>query len=405
MRPRSLDEVVGQDEVLGPGRPLRLAIEQDTLTSVILWGPPGSGKTSLARLIAAHTKAHFEPFSAVTSGLPELRRVIKLAEQRRVVKHQRTILFVDEIHRFNKAQQDAFLPHVESGTVTLVGATTENPSFEVISPLLSRSLVVVLRPLSEEALVKILERALRDTEHGLGRYHVEMDVDAMQSLVAFANGDARVALNALEFAVLHTPPDPNRSVRLDKHALAAALQKKSLRYDKGGEEHYNIISAFIKSLRDSDPDGALYWLARMLEGGESPRFIARRMVILASEDVGNADPMALVVATSVAQAVELIGLPECRLNLAQGVTYLATCPKDNASYAGLLEAERDAQEHGNLPVPLHLRNAPTNLMRDLGYGKDYRYVHDDPAAKTEQTHLPEKLGKKKYYRPKKSKGD
>jgi len=405
MRPRSLDEVVGQDEVVGPGRPLRLAIEQDTLTSVILWGPPGSGKTSLARLIAAHTKAHFEPFSAVTSGLPELRRVIKLAEQRRVVKGQGTILFVDEIHRFNKAQQDAFLPHVESGTVTLIGATTENPSFEVVSPLLSRSLVVVLRPLSEEALVKILERALRDTEHGLERYHVEMDLDATLSLVAFANGDARVALNALEFAVLHTPPGPNRAVRLDKQALAAALQKKSLRYDKGGEEHYNLISAFIKSLRDSDPDGALYWLARMLEGGESPRFIARRMVILASEDVGNADPMALVVATSVAQAVEFIGLPECKLNLAQGVTYLATCPKDNASYAGLLEAERDAQEHGNLPVPLHLRNAPTNLMRDLGYGKDYRYVHDDPAAKTEQTHLPEKLGKKKYYRPKNPKKD
>jgi len=405
MRPRALDELVGQDEVLGPGRPLRLAIEQDTLTSVILWGPPGSGKTSLARLIAAHTKAQFEPFSAVTSGLPELRRVIKLAEQRRVVKGQRTILFVDEIHRFNKAQQDAFLPHVESGTVTLIGATTENPSFEVISPLLSRSLVVVLRSLSEEALVKILERALRDPDRGMGRYHAEIDVDAMLSLVAFANGDARVALNALEFAVLHTPPGPNRSVRLDQPALAAALQKKSLRYDKGGEEHYNLISAFIKSLRDSDPDGALYWLARMLEGGESPRFIARRMVILASEDVGNADPMALVVATSVAQAVELIGLPECKLNLAQGATYLATCPKDNASYAGLLDAERDAQEQGNLPVPLHLRNAPTNLMQDLGYGKDYRYVHDDPAAKTEQTHLPEKLGKKKYYKPKKSKGD
>ena len=401
MRPRSLDELVGQDEVLGPGRPLRLAIEQDTLTSVILWGPPGSGKTSLARLIAAHTKAQFEPFSAVTSGLPELRRVIKLAEQRRVVKGQRTILFVDEIHRFNKAQQDAFLPHVESGTVTLIGATTENPSFEVISPLLSRSLVVVLQPLSQDALVKILERALRDSDRGMGRYHAEIDVDAMLSLVAFANGDARVALNALEFAVLHTPPGPNRSVRLDQPALVAALQKKSLRYDKGGEEHYNLISAFIKSLRDSDPDGALYWLARMLEGGESPRFIARRMVILASEDVGNADPMALVVATSVAQAVELIGLPECKLNLAQGVTYLATCAKDNASYAGLLEAEADAKEHGNLPVPLHLRNAPTNLMRDLGYGKDYRYVHEDPAAKTEQTHLPEKLGKKKYYRPKK----
>lgn len=401
MRPRSLDELIGQDDVVGPGRPLRLAIEQDTLTSVILWGPPGSGKTSLARLIAAHTKAHFEPFSAVTSGLPELRRVIKAAEQRRAFSGQRTILFVDEIHRFNKAQQDAFLPHVESGAVTLIGATTENPSFEVVAPLLSRSLVVVLQPLSEDALRRIIERALSDPVRGLERYRVDLEVEAMGRLVAFANGDARVALNALEFAVLHTPPSPEGGIHLDGPALAAALQKKSLRYDKGGEEHYNLISAFIKSLRDSDPDGALYWLARMLEGGESPRFIARRMVILASEDVGNADPMAVVVATAVAQAVELIGLPECRLNLAQGAAYLATCPKDNASYAGLMEAEKDAQEHGNLPVPLHLRNAPTELMRDLGYGKDYRYVHDDPAAKTEQTHLPEKLSKKKYYRPKK----
>jgi putative ATPase len=403
MRPRTLDELVGQEEVLAPGRPLRVAIEQDTLTSLILWGPPGSGKTSLARLIAAHTKAQFEPFSAVTSGLPELRRVVKLAEQRRAVKGQRTILFVDEIHRFNKAQQDAFLPHVESGTVTLIGATTENPSFEVVSPLLSRSLVVVLQPLSEQTLAKIVERALRDPDRGLGKYRVELEPDAMLNLVAFANGDARVALNALEFAVLHQAPGRDGIVRLDAPALAEALQRKSLRYDKGGEEHYNLISAFIKSLRDSDPDGALYWMARMLEGGEEPRFIARRMVILASEDVGNADPMALVVATAVAQAVEFIGLPECKLNLAQGATYLATCPKDNASYRGLLEAEKDAKEHGNLPVPLHLRNAPTGLMRELGYGKDYRYVHDDPAARTEQTHLPDKLGKKKYYRPKKPK--
>ena len=405
MRPQTLDDVAGQDEILAPGRPLRVAIEQDTLTSLILWGPPGSGKTSLARLIASHTKAQFEPFSAATSGLPELRRIIKLAEERRAVQGRRTILFVDEIHRFNKAQQDAFLPHVESGTVTLVGATTENPSFEVVSPLLSRSLVVVLQPLSEQALAKIVERALKDADRGLGKYRVALEADALLNLVAFANGDARVALNALEFAVLHQAPGRDGVVHLDAPALAEALQKKSLRYDKGGEEHYNLISAFIKSLRDSDPDGALYWLARMLEGGEEPRFIARRMVILASEDVGNADPMALVVATAVAQAVELIGLPECKLNLAQGVTYLATCPKDNASYKGLLEAEKDAKEHGNLPVPLHLRNAPTDLMRDLGYGKDYRYVHDDPAAKTEQTHLPEKLGKKKYYKPKKSKED
>lgn len=401
MRPRTLDDVVGQDELVAPGRPLRTAIEQDTLTSLILWGPPGSGKTSLARLIASHTKAHFEPFSAVTSGVSELRRIITLAEQRRVVTGRRTILFVDEIHRFNKAQQDAFLPHVESGTVTLIGATTENPSFEVVSPLLSRSLVVVLHPLSEQALARIIERAVNDSDRGLGTYQVELEVGAMRHLVAFANGDARVALNALEFAVLHTAPGPDGLVHVNSSALADALQKKSLRYDKGGEEHYNLTSAFIKSLRDSDPDGALYWMARMLEGGEAPRFLARRMVILASEDIGNADPMALVVATAVAQAVELIGLPECALNLAQGATYLATCPKDNASYKGLREAEQDAKEQGNLPVPLHLRNAPSDLMRDLGYGKGYRYAHDDPTAQTEQTHLPEKLGKKQYYRPKK----
>jgi putative ATPase len=401
MRPRSLDELLGQDEVLASGCPLRTAIEQDTLTSLILWGPPGSGKTSLAHLIAGPTKAHFEPFSAVTSGIPELRRVLQAAAQRRRVNGRATILFVDEIHRFNKAQQDAFLPHVESGAVTLIGATTENPSFEVISPLLSRSLVVLLQPLSEPALIKILRGALDDRERGLGQYKVDLDEEALRKLVAFANGDARVALNALEFAVLHTPPSNSGRVRLDGPALAAALQKKSLRYDKGGEEHHNLISAFIKSLRDSDPDGALYWLARMLEGGESPRFIARRMVILASEDVGNADPMALVVANAVAHAVEFVGLPECQLNLAQGVTYLATCPKDNASYQGLMEASHDAEEHGNLPVPLHLRNAPTSLMKNLGYGRGYRYVHEDPDAQTGQTHLPEKIGKKKYYRPKK----
>ena len=403
MRPHSLDELLGQGEVVGSGRPLRLAIEQDTVTSVILWGPPGSGKTSLGHLIALHTKAHFEPFSAVTSGLPELRKVIQAAEQRRRISGRRTILFVDEIHRFNKAQQDAFLPHVESGAITLIGATTENPSFEVVSPLLSRSLVVVLQSLSEAALMKILERALADSERGLGRYPVDMNEDALRQLSVFANGDARVALNALEFAVLHTPPGKDGRIRLDGAALATALQKKSLRYDKGGEEHYNLISAFIKSLRDSDADGALYWLARMLEGGESPRFIARRMVIFASEDVGNAQPLALVVANAVAQAVEFVGLPECRLNLAQGVTYLATCPKDNAAYQGLIEATKDAEDHGNLPVPLHLRNAPTSLMRDLGYGKGYRYVHEDPQARTEQGHLPEQLGKKQYYRPRRPK--
>ncbi|WP_447974375.1 replication-associated recombination protein A [Nitrospira sp. Kam-Ns4a] len=401
MRPRDFAEFVGQEEILAPDRPLRRAIESDTLSSVILWGPPGCGKTTLARLIARHTKAAFVPFSAVTSGVPELRQVIKAAEQRRALRGQRTILFVDEIHRFNKAQQDAFLPHVERGTIILLGATTENPSFEVIGPLLSRSLVVVLQPLSDEAIGRLLDRALADEARGLGRRRVDLAPEARRRLIGFGNGDARAALTALEFVVTQTPPGADGRIRLDERALDAALLKKALRYDKGGEEHYNLISAYIKSLRDSDPDGALYWLARMLEGGEDPRFIARRMIIFASEDIGNADPLALLVATAVAHAVEFVGLPEAQINLAQGTTYLATRPKDNASYAGLLEAIQDARAHGNLAVPLHLRNAVTSLMRDLGYGKGYRYVHEDPAAKKEQKHLPPPLKGKRYYRPKK----
>jgi putative ATPase len=400
VRPRDFNEFLGQEEIVAPGRPLRRAIESDTLSSVILWGPPGSGKTTLARIIAHRTKAEFVFFSAVTSGLPELRRVVKAAEQRRALG-QRTILFVDEIHRFNKAQQDAFLPHVERGTIILLGATTENPSFEVIAPLLSRSMVVVLKPLSDEAIGTILDRALADDQRGLGRYRVELAPEARRRLIAFGNGDARVALTALEFVVTQTPPSADGRVQLDEAALEAALLKKSLRYDRAGEEHYNLISAYIKSLRDSDADAALYWLARMLEGGEDPKFIARRMVVFASEDIGNADPLALVVATAVFRAVETVGLPEAQINLAHGTTYLASRPKDNASYVGLLEALEDARALGNLEVPLHLRNAVTALMRELEYGKGYRYVHEDPAARTEQTHLPEKLGKKKYYRPKK----
>ncbi|BFU89004.1 MAG: Replication-associated recombination protein A [Nitrospira sp.] len=399
MRPREFADFVGQDEIVGSDCPLRKAIEADRLSSVIFWGPPGSGKTTLAHLIARHTKAQFIHFSAVTSGVPELRMIIKAAEHRRASNGQRTILFVDEIHRFNKAQQDAFLPHVERGTIILVGATTENPSFEIISPLLSRSLVVVLKPLTEEALGQILNRALTDVEQGLEKWKARFLPDARQRLIAFSNGDARALLTSLEFVVTQTPVGPDGTRVIDAASLESALGKKALRYDKAGEEHYNVISAYIKSLRDSDANGALYWLARMLDAGEDPKFIARRMVIFASEDIGNADPMALLVATSVAQAVQFVGLPEAQINLAQGTTYLASRPKDNASYVGLLEALKDAKTHGNLAVPLHLRNAVTSLMRDLGYGADYRYVHDDPRARTEQIHLPATLKDRRYYRP------
>ncbi|MBH0202974.1 MAG: replication-associated recombination protein A [Nitrospira sp.] len=400
MRPRVFADFVGQDAITAPDRPLRRAIEADQLSSVIFWGPPGSGKTTLAHLIARHTKAQFVSFSAVTSGVPELRTIIKAAEQRRSINGQRTILFVDEIHRFNKAQQDAFLPHVERGTVILVGATTENPSFEVISPLLSRSLVVVLKPLTEEALGRILDRALTDVESGLGKWKARFLPEAHQRMISFGNGDARALLTSLEFVVTQATAGPDGVRVIDSATLEAALGRKALRYDKAGEEHYNVISAYIKSLRDSDPDGALYWLARMLDAGEDPTFIARRMVIFASEDIGNADPLALLVATSVAQAVQFVGLPEAQINLAQGTTYLASRPKDNASYVGLLEALKDAKTYGNLGVPLHLRNAVTSLMRDLDYGTDYRYVHDDPSARTEQTHLPPPLTGRLYYRPK-----
>lgn len=400
MRPREFADFIGQDELVGPDCPLRRAIESDRLSSVIFWGPPGCGKTTLTHLVARHTKAQFVAFSAVTSGIAELREIVKAAEHRLAMTQQKTVLFVDEIHRFNKAQQDAFLPHVERGTVVLVGATTENPSFEVISPLLSRSLVVVLKPLSEAALGHILDRALADSERGLGPLKASLTEEARRRLIAYGNGDARALLTALEFVAMQMPAGPGGLRAIDEAAVDAALLKKSLRYDKSGEEHYNVISAYIKSLRDSDPDGALYWLARMLEAGEDPKFIARRMVIFASEDVGNADPMGLVIANAVAQAVQFVGLPEAQINLAHGTTFLATRPKDNASYVGLLEALEDAQAHGNLGVPLQLRNAVTSLMKGLGYGKGYRYAHDDPGAKEEQVHLPEALKDKRYYRPK-----
>lgn len=399
MRPESFEDLTGQDEIIGKGRPLRSAIDADRLSSVILWGPPGCGKTTLAHLISRSTKAHFVSFSAVTGGVPELREIIKAAQHRLAMQGQKTILFVDEIHRFNKAQQDAFLPHVEKGTIILIGATTENPSFEVVAPLLSRSLVAVLRPLDDEALERILDRALGDAHRGLGAKRLVLSAEARRRLIGFANGDGRSLLMALEFVAEQAVAQSDGSRRLDDAGMEAALLTKTLRYDKSGEEHYNVISAYIKSLRDSDPDGALYWLARMLEAGEDPKFIARRLVIFASEDVGNADPLGIVVAAAVAQAVDFVGLPEAQLNLAQGTTFLATRPKDNASYAGLLEALRDAKAEGNLSVPMHLRNAVTSLMRDLGYGKGYRYVHDDPRAR-EQSHLPEPLKGRKYYKPK-----
>jgi len=400
MRPQSFDDLMGQEEIVGKNRPLRNAIEADRLSSVILWGPPGCGKTTLARLISRYTKAHFVAFSAVTCGVPELREIIKGAEHRLATRGQKTILFVDEIHRFNKAQQDAFLPHVEKGTIILVGATTENPSFEVVAPLLSRSLVAVLRQLNDEALDLIIDRALNDVECGLGAKKIVLAENARRRLIGFANGDGRSLLMALEFVAEQAVLQPDGTRRLDDATAEAALLKKTLRYDKSGEEHYNLISAYIKSLRDSDPDGALYWLARMLESGEDPKFIARRLLIFASEDVGNADPTGIMVAAAVAQAVQFVGLPEAQINLAQGTTYLATRPKDNASYMALLEALKDAQSHGNLGVPLHLRNAVTSMMRDLGYGKGYRYVHDDPQATRDQEHLPEALRGRKYYKPK-----
>ena len=399
MRPQDLADFIGQEEILAPDRPLRRAIEADSLSSLILWGPPGSGKTTLAQIIARKTKAECVFFSAVTSGIADLRHAIKAAEERRSLAAQRTILFVDEIHRFNKAQQDAFLPHVERGTIILLGATTENPSFEVIAPLLSRSLVVVLQPIGDDGMAQIIDRALADKRAGLGMLPIDLSPEARRRLIAFGNGDARKVLTALEFVILHTAPSEDERIRLDEAALEAAMLKKALRYDRAGEEHYNLISAYIKSLRDSDPHAALYWLARMLEGGEDPKFIARRMLIFASEDVGNAEPLALIMANAVFQAVERVGLPEAQINLAHGATYLATCPKDNASYVALIEALKDAREYGNLGVPLHLRNGVTPLMQALGYGKGYRYVHDESAA-TEQPHLPSELRDRTYYRPK-----
>ena len=398
IRPQDFKEFFGQDELVGENSPLRKAIQTDNLTSLIFWGPPGSGKTTLAKIIATKTKAHFAKFSAAATGINEVRKVIEKAKDRLKFENQRTILFIDEIHRFNKAQQDALLPYVEDGTVILIGATTENPSFEVISPLLSRSAVYILKPLSDSALRKIFLRALRDEENGLGKLELKITDKALEKLINFSDGDARIGLNALEFTANYLETIGKKVIK--EKEISQILKEHALRYDKKGEEHYNAISAFIKSMRDSDPDGALYWLARMVESGEDPRFIARRMVIFASEDIGNADPQALQVAVSVAQAVEYVGLPEAEINLAQGVTYLASAKKSNASYTALLKAKEDAKK-GSFGVPLHLRNAVTSLMKKLGYGKGYQYAHDVPDKKPAQTHFPKEIGEKKYYQSKK----
>jgi putative ATPase len=394
MRPRSLEEVVGQPQLTGPGRPLRRALEEGQLHSMILWGPPGTGKTTLARLLADVAGARFVPFSAVVAGVKEIRQVMAEADGGAGGRRgQRTILFVDEIHRFNRAQQDAFLPYVEKGTIVLIGATTENPSFEVNGALLSRCRVYVLRPLEEADLVAILERALRDPERGLGAASVSVEPAALALIARLSDGDARTALNVLEIAA------SGPGARVTEAVVREAVQRKTLLYDKSGEQHYNLISALHKSLRDSDPDGALYWLGRMLEAGEDPLYVARRLVRFASEDVGNADPAALRLALDAKDAYHFLGTPEGELALAQATCYLALAPKSNAVYAAWNAVRDDIQDRPAEPVPLHLRNAPTGLMSHLGYGRGYQYAHDAPDAQVGQEHLPEALRGRIYYRP------
>ena len=399
MRPRTFSEFVGQEHLVAEGRILRKSIEADRLPSMVFWGPPGSGKTTLAHIIANVTRAHFSPLSAVSAGVADLRRVIAEADKRLKSSGQRTILFVDEIHRFNKAQQDAVLPFVENGTVTFIGATTENPSFEVIAPLLSRCRVFRLNALGDDEVRLVVERAMKDVERGLGRLQVSMNEKTLRYLVTMANGDARVALNALEMATFATLPDVRGLRKIELSAIEEALQQRALLYDKSGDQHYELISALHKSLRGSDPDAALYWLGRMLEAGEDPLYIVRRLIRFASEDIGMSDPQALVVAVAAQQAVHFVGMPEGNLALAEAVVYLAVAPKSNSLYEAYSRVQQDIQHGRNEPVPLHLRNPVTPLMRGMGYGKGYKYAHDYSGHFVEQQNLPDSLQGKRYYTP------
>ena len=397
MRPKTIEEFVGQTHLVGEGKILRKLLQNKKLFSLILWGPPGVGKTTLARILAQETESEFVSTSAVTSNVKELREIMKKAQERQMLYQKTTVLFIDEIHRFTKSQQDYLLPHVEKGTTIFMGATTENPSFAVISPLLSRTRVLVLQKLDPNALEKIIVNALNDTLRGLGKNKLGIHPDALSFLAGSVNGDARSALNTLEIAHELSLKEKHPEILLE--TVSEALQRKSLYYDKNAEEHYNIISAFIKSLRGSDPDAALYWMCRMLEAGEDPLFIARRMMIFASEDIGNAQPHALTLAVATMQAVHFVGLPEAKIPLAQCATYLATAPKSNASYEALLLATKDVQTKGNLDVPLYLRNAPTQLMKNLNYGSGYQYAHHQKEGKVTHPHLPKELQGKKYYSP------
>jgi len=399
MRPERIEEIVGQDHILGASRALRRSLETGNLFSIIFWGPPGSGKTTIAGLIAHYTNCPFESFSAVLSGVKELREIIDSAKKTYRYELKPTILFVDEIHRFNKAQQDAFLPHVESGLLILIGATTQNPSFEIIPPLLSRTRVMTLKPLEIKDMAIILNRAIQDKKRGLGELNIAIEEDALQYIINISHGDARTALNNLESASYFVHPDKNNNRVLNTTTVATALNKKPLIYDKDGEEHYNLISALHKSMRGSDPQASIYWLYRMLEAGEDPLFIGRRLIRFASEDIGLANPKALEIALTAYQAWEKVGPPEAELFLAQAVIYLATAPKSNALYVAEKSVKREIEESGPQPVPLHLRNAPTKLMKEMGYSKGYIYPHDYPKSPIKQEYLPEKIRGKIFYRP------